>query len=134
VNWGATELQQSPFGVLMLGHGGPQAPDEVRPYVENVVKGRPVPPERVEAVIEQYQLIGGKSPFNELTLAQAKALENELAKDGLRLPVQLGTLFWKPSVDEAVSRLANQKVRRVVAVIMAPQRTEPSFERYIKNL
>lgn len=118
----------------MLGHGGPTCLDEVRPYVENVVKGRNVPQERIEAVIEQYKLIGGKSPFNELTREQGRLLEAKLKSEQVPVIIQLGTLFWNPSVTDAINKLADRKVRRAVALIMAPHRTEASFERYIRSV
>ena len=52
--------------VLLLSFGGPEAPDEVRPFLENVTRGRNVPPERLDAVEEHYQHFGGVSPINEL--------------------------------------------------------------------
>ena len=56
--------------VLLLAFGGPEKPEEVRPFLEIVTAGRRVPPERLEAVAHHYELIGGRSPLTELTLRQ----------------------------------------------------------------
>ena len=60
--------------VVLLGFGGPTRPEEIRPFLDRVLQGRPVPPQRYESVVEHYLHIGGKSPFNELTQRQADAL------------------------------------------------------------
>ena len=57
--------------VLLIGFGGPTRRDEIRPFLDNVLRGRPVPRERIEEVAHHYELIGGRSPFNELTFRQA---------------------------------------------------------------
>lgn len=57
--------------VPMLGFGGPETSEDVRPFIANVVRGRNVPDERIATVVDQYATIGGRSPFNELTCAQA---------------------------------------------------------------
>lgn len=119
-------------GVLMMGYGGPTSFDEVRPFVEGITAGRSVSPERIEAVIEQYRLIGGKSPFNDLTNAQARALEKDLTFGNQQIPVFLGTLFWKPSIKVALTQMVERNIKHVVALIMAPHRTEASFDRYVK--
>ncbi|MBI4533378.1 MAG: ferrochelatase [Candidatus Melainabacteria bacterium] len=117
--------------VLMVGFGGPTAIEEVRPFIQNIVGGRPVPPERIEQVVEQYRVIGGKSPFNELTQRQARALEGLLSKAAINLPVYLGMLYWKPYVRETIERMLTDKRQRAIGIIMAPHRSEVSFERYV---
>lgn len=120
--------------VLLLGFGGPTSFEEVRPFVLNVTRGRFVPQERIEAVVQQYRLIGGKSPFNELTRRQADALEAALSKRQLPIPVHLGMLYWTPYIADTIAGLAAEDVSRVVAIIMAPHRTEASFDRYLQAL
>jgi protoporphyrin/coproporphyrin ferrochelatase len=118
--------------VLMLGFGGPTSLQEVRPFIENVVRGRNIPPARIEAVIEQYKEIGGKSPFNELTYDQAISLEDRLDAEGLSIPVYVAMLYWSPDIGETLQRMILDGVRRVIAVVMAPHRTEASFNRYVQ--
>ena len=70
-----------------IGFGGPTAPDEVRPFLDRVLRGRPVPRERYEEVVHHYELLGGRSPYNDLTMRQAAALRERLRNDGIDVPV-----------------------------------------------
>jgi protoporphyrin/coproporphyrin ferrochelatase len=118
--------------VLMIGFGGPTRADEVRPFLDNVLRGRPVARERYEEVVHHYEVLGGRSPYNELTQRQAKALRAELEKQGVRLPVAVGMRNWQPYVADSLRALADgpQAARRVLGFIMAAHRSEASFERY----
>ena len=116
--------------VLMIGFGGPTRADQVRPFLDNVVRGRPIPPERYEEVVHHYDLLGGRSPYNDLTMRQAAGLREELAKKGARVPVAVGMREWEPYVADAIRALADGGARRVLGFIMAAHRSEASFERY----
>src|SRR5271163_2746612 len=116
--------------VMMIGFGGPTRADEVRPFLDNVLRGRPFPRDRYEDVVHHYELLGGRSPYNELTLRQAEALRAELAKKNASVPVAVGMRNWKPYVAEAMRILADSGARRVLGFIMAAHRSEASFERY----
>jgi len=120
--------------VLLIGFGGPTTMSEVRPFLANVLRGRPVPPERVEAVVHHYELIGGKSPFNELTLRQAQALEAQLRADGLPLPTYVGLRCWTPYLHETLQRMMSEGRRRAVGLIMAPHQSEASSGRYEREV
>ena len=116
--------------VLMIGFGGPTRADEVRPFLDNVLRGRPIPRERYEEVVHHYDLLGGRSPYNDLTMRQAAALREQLAKKGVRVPVAVGMREWEPYVADAIRALADGGARRVLGFIMAAHRSEASFERY----
>jgi len=116
--------------VLMIGFGGPTRADEVRPFLDNVLRGRPIPRERYEDVVHHYELLGGRSPYNELTLRQAEALRAELVKKNASVPVAVGMRNWEPYVGDATRMLAESGARRVLGFIMAAHRSEASFERY----
>src|SRR5208283_3349613 len=116
--------------VLMIGFGGPTRADQVRPFLDNVVRGRPIPRERYEEVVHHYDLLGGRSPYNDLTMRQAAALREELAKKGARVPVAVGMAKWEPYVAGSIRALADGGARRVLGFIMAAHRSEASFERY----
>ncbi len=120
--------------VLMIAFGGPTAMDEVRPFLSNVTRGRPIPPERLEAVVHHYELIGGRSPLNELTLRQARALEAELRAHGPALPVYVGMRNWTPYLRETLQRMAVDGVRRAVGVIMSAQQNEAGWGRYQRDV
>jgi len=116
--------------VLMIGFGGPTRADEVRPFLDNVLRGRPIPRERYEEVVHHYDLLGGRSPYNDLTMRQAAALRAELEKKGARIPIMVGMRNWKPYVADAMRALVDGGARRVLGFIMAAHRSEASFERY----
>jgi ferrochelatase len=116
--------------VLMVGFGGPTRPDEVRPFLDNVLRGRPVPRERYETVVHHYELLSGASPYNELTMRQADALRIELAKKNIDMPVAVGMRNWTPYAADSLRALAEHGARRVLCFILAPHRSEASFERY----
>src|SRR5258708_14887591 len=101
--------------VLMVGFGGPTRADEVRPFLDNVLRGRAVPRERYEAVVHHYQLLGGASPYNELTIRQADALRVELAKKNINAPIAVGMRNCSPYIADSLRALAEKGARRVLA-------------------
>ena len=116
--------------VLLIGFGGPTRSDEIRPFLDNVLRGRPVPRERLEEVVHHYELIGGRSPFNELTFLQADGLRRLLEKEGPPIPVYVGMRNWHPLLAEVLEQMAGDGVRRAVGVILAPHQGEASWGRY----
>src|SRR5262249_50819025 len=98
-------MSPPPDSVLVIGFGGPTRPEEIRPFLAAVVRGRNVPPERLEEVAHHYESIGGRSPYNDLTLRQAEALRQQLARDGLPLPVYVGMRNWPPLLADAVREM-----------------------------
>jgi len=116
--------------VLLIAFGGPTAMHEVRPFLDNVTRGRPIPPERLEVVVHHYECIGGRSPLNDLTFRQARGLEAVLRADGPALPVYVGMRNWTPYLHETLQRMVADGVRRAIGIIMAAHQTEASRERY----
>ncbi|MGH7788031.1 MAG: ferrochelatase, partial [Candidatus Binatia bacterium] len=125
----------APFdAVLLIAFGGPNTMDEVRPFLANVLRGRPAPPERVEAVVHHYELMGGRSPLTELTLRQAAALRPALADAGLPLPVFVGMRNWHPYLAETLAEMQRAGVRRAVGFILAAQQNEAGWDRYQRDV
>ena len=120
--------------VLLLAFGGPQTLEDVRPFIERVTAGRGVPTARVDAVVEQYKAIGGTSPFNDLTMQQATALQSALARGKRGLPVYVGMLHTQPSVKQALLDATTGGADKVVAIVMATHRSEASYERYTQAM
>ncbi|PYV40807.1 MAG: ferrochelatase [Acidobacteria bacterium] len=116
--------------VLLIGFGGPTRPQEVRPYLANVLRGRPVPPDRIDEVAHNYEAIGGKSPFNELTFRQAKGLRELLRREGPDLPVYVGMRHWHPLLVETLEQMVRDGVKSALAIILAPHQGEASWGRY----
>jgi len=120
--------------VLLIAFGGPTVPENIRPFLARVTKGIPIPPERLEEVAHHYEAVGGKSPLNEITFRQAKALEKILNAQGTTLPVYVGLRNSSPFFSETVARMARDGVKRALGFILSSHRTEASWERYQKNI
>ncbi|SRR5579885_2656175 len=116
--------------VLLIGFGGPTRPDEIRPFLQNVARGRPIPPARLEEVAHHYEAIGGRSPYNELTFRQADALRALLERERTPLPVYVGMRNWAPYVKDAMREIARNGARRVLCFPLAAHRSEASWQRY----
>jgi len=124
-----------PFdAVLLVAFGGPQGPADVRPFLENVLRGRRVSPERVEEVAHHYDLFGGVSPLTDLTMRQARALEANLAARGLPLPVHVGMRNWHPYLADTLTEMSCRGVRRAVGVLAAAQRSYSGCTQYKENV
>ena len=116
--------------VLLMAYGAPETMADVRPFLDNVLRGVLVPRERYEAVVHHYELIGGKSPLNELTARQARGLRDRLRAEGYDWPVYVGMRFARPFLFTAIRDMIRDGRRRAVGIILAPYRSEPSFEKY----
>lgn len=91
--------------LLLLSFGGPERPEDVMPFLENVTRGRGVPPERLAEVAQHYLHFGGVSPINALNLDIIKAIEAEFAARGIDVPVYFGNRNWHPMVEDTVERM-----------------------------
>ena len=124
-----------PFdAVLYVAFGGPEGLDEIRPFLANVLRGRRIPPDRVEAVAHHYERFGGVSPITAITDRQARALEAALRAKGLPLPVQVGARNWRPLLVDTCRALHGAGARRLLVVIAAAHRSYSSCEQYKQNL
>jgi protoporphyrin/coproporphyrin ferrochelatase len=99
--------------LLVLGFGGPEGPDDVMPFLENVTRGRGIPRERLLDVAEHYQHFGGVSPINEQNRALTAAIEKELAAAGIDLPVYWGNRNWAPYVEHVWRQMADDGIEHV---------------------
>lgn len=118
----------------MIAYGGPEKSEDIRPFLEKVASGRSIPPERLEKVAHHYELIGGRSPINELTFMQARGLENFLKKKGHELPVYVGMRNWHPFLSDTIRKMNENGVRRVLGMIMAAHQCDASWERYQRDV
>lgn len=98
--------------LLLLSFGGPEGPEQVMPFLENVTRGRGIPPERLEAVAEHYQHFGGVSPINGINRALIEQIETLLADRERDLPVYFGNRNWEPYVEDTVAAMRDNGVRR----------------------
>jgi ferrochelatase len=124
-----------PFdAVLLVAFGGPQGPDDVRPFLENVLRGRRVSPERIDEVAHHYERFGGVSPLTALTLAQARALEAALRARDLPLPVHVGMRNWHPFLADTLKDMSRAGVRRAIGVVASAQRSYSGCLQYRENV
>jgi len=120
--------------VMLIGFGGPNSHEEIRPFLDRVLKGRPVPRERYEEVVHHYEVMGGRSPYNELTMRQASALREKLRHDGYEVPVAVGMRNAAPFFEDALRELSRSGIRRVAGFVLAGYRCEASWERYLAEV
>ncbi len=127
-------MSQDFQAVLLIAFGGPTRPEEIRPFLERVTRGIPIPAARLDEVAHHYEAVGGKSPLNEITLRQAEALRELLAQRGAALPVYVGMRNSEPFFTETLKQMFDDGIRRALGFILSAQRSEASWERYQKNI
>ena len=120
--------------VLLISFGGPQGMDDIRPFLANVLRGRPVPPARVEEVAHHYERFGGVSPITAFTKKQAEGLQARLARADAPLPVFVGMRNWHPFLRDTLREMSNAGVRRAIGFIMAAQASYSSCQQYRENV
>ena len=98
--------------LLLLSFGGPEGPDEVMPFLENVTRGRGIPRERLESVAEHYLHFGGVSPINGINRALVAQIRAELAARGENLPVYFGNRNWGPFAEDTVAAMHSDGITR----------------------
>lgn len=117
--------------VLLLAFGGPGDMDSVEPFLRNVLPGRPITPDLLQRVKNRYSLIGGRSPLTEITLRQAKLLEERL---GDRFKVYVGMRHWHPFIKDTVKKIKEDGFSDVIAIPMAAQTSKAGTGGYIDAL
>lgn len=128
-------LPRAPFdSVLVISFGGPQGPDDIRPFLANVLRGRRVSPERVEEVAHHYELFGGVSPITAITRRQAEGLRLRLKAAGNPLPVHVGMRNWHPLLPDTLRDMHAAGLRRAIGFITAAQHSYSSCQQYRENV
>jgi protoporphyrin/coproporphyrin ferrochelatase len=102
--------------ILLASFGGPEGQDDVIPFLRNVTRGRGIPDERLEEVAHHYRAFGGVSPINEQNRALKAALEAELARRNIDLPVLWGNRNWEPFIADAVSEAKRLGFSKLLAI------------------
>ena len=120
--------------VLIVSFGGPQGPGDVLPFLERVLRGRRVPPERIEEVAHHYELFGGVSPITALTKRQGEGLEQRLAAAGHPLPVHVGMRNWHPLLADTLEEMHAAGARRAIGFIAAAHHSYSSCQQYRENV
>jgi ferrochelatase len=128
-------LMPAPYDALLLvSFGGPEGPDEVLPFLENVLRGRNVPRERMLEVAEHYQEFGGVSPINEQNRRLKQAIERDFAAAGLGLPVYWGNRNWHPLLEETLEQMAADGVQRALAFVTSATSSYSGCRQYREDI
>jgi ferrochelatase len=120
--------------ILILSFGGPEKPDDVIPFLENVLRGRHVPRERLLEVAGHYYHFGGKSPINDQNRALIAGLEAELAQHGPRLPVYWGNRNWDPFLVDTLRQMRSAGVRRALAFATSVFSSYSGCRQYLEDI
>lgn len=121
-------------GVLLMGFGAPDSLDSVEPFVNNLLGGRPASPAMLAAIRERYEQIGGRSPFPEIALAQARALEDRLNEGGGLFRVYVGMHHWHPFIRDAVATMVRDGVERAVAISLSAHDSRVTTDAFIRHV
>ena len=120
--------------VVVVSFGGPEQPADVGPFLDNVLRGRPVPPERRAAVAGHYLHFGGRSPINDLNRALVAALRAELADHGPDLPVYWGNRNWHPLLSDTVAAMKADGVQRALAFVTSAYASYSGCHQYLEDI
>lgn len=120
--------------LLLVSFGGPEGRDDVLPFLRNVVRGKNVPDERLRRVAEHYYLFDGVSPLNGENRRLLEALEVELAKASIALPLYWGNRNWDPYLEDTLKRMASSGVRRALAFVTSAYSSYSSCRQYLEDI
>ncbi len=127
-------MSQPYDALLLVSFGGPEGMADVIPFLENVLRGKNVPPERMRAVAHHYELFGGVSPINAQNRKLIAALEKELAQNGPRLPVYWGNRNWHPLLPDTLRKMAQDGVRNALAFFTSAYSSYSGCRQYRENI
>jgi len=129
-----TPAHQPYDALLLISFGGPERPEDVIPFLENVLRGKNVPRERMLEVAEHYYRFGGKSPINAQNRALIGALESELAAHGPILPVYWGNRNWPPMLADTVRRMQTDGVHKALALATSAFGSYSGCRQYLEDI
>jgi ferrochelatase len=119
---------------LLLSFGGPEGPDDVLPFLENVTRGRGVPRERLEEVAGHYRAFGGVSPINAQCGELLAAIGPVLAASGADLPLYWGNRNWRPFIEDTVRQMKADGVERAIAFVTSAYGSYSACRQYLDDI
>lgn len=120
--------------LLVVSFGGPEGMEDVMPFLENVLRGRNVPRERMLSVAKHYELFGGVSPINAQNRKLIAALEFELQTNGPQLPIYLGNRNWHPLLADTLREMRDQGVKKALAFVTSAYSSYSSCRQYREDI
>jgi ferrochelatase len=127
-------MDQPYDAILIVSFGGPEGMNEVIPFLENVLRGRNVPRERMMAVAHHYELFGGVSPINAQNRDLISALKNELEINGPALPVYWGNRNWHPMLADTLRRMESDGIRHALAFVTSAYSSYSGCRQYREDI
>jgi ferrochelatase len=127
-------MTNSADAILLLSFGGPDRPEEVMPFLENVLRGRNVPRERMLEVAEHYHHFGGRSPINDQNRALLEALRKVLSDAGPDIPVYWGNRNWRPLLADTLRQMTADGVRRAFAFVTSAYSSYSGCRQYLEDI
>ncbi len=120
--------------LLVVSFGGPESKEEVIPFLENVLRGRNIPRERMVIVAEHYYHFEGKSPINQQTRELIAALQAELEQHGPKLPIYWGNRNWHPFLPETLRKMQQDGIRRALAFVTSAYSSYSGCRQYREDI
>ncbi len=120
--------------MLVVSFGGPEGPEDVLPFMENVTRGRGIPTERLVQVSQHYNLFGGVSPINGQNRSLIAALETEFALHGVELPIYWGNRNWTPYLNDTMTQMKADGVRQVLAFVTSAYSSYSGCRQYREDI
>jgi ferrochelatase len=120
--------------LLVVSFGGPEGMDDVMPFLENVLRGRNVPRERMLSVAHHYEMFGGVSPINQQNRNLIAALTDELETHGPNLPIYWGNRNWHPLLSDTLRQMAADGVQNALAFVTSAYSSYSSCRQYRENI
>jgi protoporphyrin/coproporphyrin ferrochelatase len=120
--------------ILVVSFGGPESREDVIPFLENVLRGRNAPRERMLAVAEHYYHFEGRSPINQQTRDLISSIEHELAQHGPNLPIYWGNRNWHPMLADTLRKMAHDGIRRALALVTSAYSSYSGCRQYREDI
>lgn len=120
--------------LLVVSFGGPEGMDDVIPFLENVLRGRNVPRERMLQVAHHYELFDGVSPINQQNRELIAALQKELEEHGPNLPIYWGNRNWHPLLPDTIKQMADDGIQNALAFVTSGYSSYSSCRQYLQNI
>src|SRR6267143_260136 len=120
--------------LLVISFGGPEGMPDVIPFLENVLRGRNVPRERMLQVAHHYELFGGVSPINGQNRKLIAALKQELAAHGPQLPIYWGNRNWHPLLADTMRQMVNDGIKNALAFVTSAYSSYSSCRQYLEDI
>ncbi len=117
--------------LLLVSFGGPEGPEDVLPFLDNVLRGRNVPAERKAEVAEHYYRFGGVSPINQQNRQLLAALRDEFQQAAIALPLYWGNRNWHPLLAETLRQMSRDGVQHALALFTTAFSSYSSCRQYL---